>query len=329
MDKRIGKIYLIFLFFICVTGQLHAGITMRMVDGQGYELEQVAAGQPFTVEVIITNMGSNFSSPSIQGDSRITLQSRGQQISTINGNTTAKYFYQGRIDEPGVYAFGPATVTQAGQSSSSNAMHITVGTTQKTIGKQRQKDGEEILFTLSLDKKRVFVGELVIATLTFYYADDTVSLKNIMPPALDGFTVRGDVNKYTQGQEKIKGSVYQYVRWEWQLYPTKSGALTIPAYGAEYEKLASHTNHFGFELFFAGRNERIRAYSNALSVQVDPLPPHNGPVTAIGSFKQVTATIQPSVAQEGEALVLAIEFEGDGDLDAIKTPTLRNMPEAA
>ncbi len=304
---------------------MYAGVTLRMTDAQGHDLEQVAAGQPFTVEVVIVDMGSQVNAPSIQGDSRITLQMSNRQFTTINGKNSAKYSYQAQINEPGVYVLGPATVA----SSNSNTMHVTVGTTQKTLGKQHKKDSEEVLFELSLDKKHLFVGESTIVTLTFYYIDDTVALKNIIQPTFEGFTVNGDVNTYTQGQEKIKGSLYKYVRWEWQLSPTKTGTLTVPAYGAEYEKLASNNNRFGLELFFMGRmNERLRTYSNALSIQVDPLPPYNGLVTTIGFFKQVTATIEPPVAQEGEALVLAIEFEGDGDLDAIKTPELRGMPEA-
>jgi len=330
MDKKIGNLHLILLLLICSVGSVYAGITLRMTDAQGHELEQVAAGQPFIVELAVSDMGSHGSAPSIKGDSRITLQNRGQHSSTYNGKTTLKYLYQARIDEPGTYVLGPATVVQAGQPSNSNTMYIIVGTTQKTIGKQNKKESEDVLFELSVDKKRLFVGESTPVTLTFYYSDDTVVLKNIMPPALEGFSLRGvDVNHYTRGEEKIKGSLYNYIRWEWQLSATKSGTLIIPAYGAEYEKLASNNNRFGFELFFAGRtNERVRVYSNALSIYVDPLPPYNGPVTAIGSFKQVTATLEPSVAQEGEALVLAIEFEGDGDLDAIKTPELQAMPEA-
>ena len=329
MDKRIGKTFLIFLLLTCSIGSVYAGVTLRITDTQGHELEQVAAGQPFMVEVVIADIGSQASAPSFKGDSRITLQSRGQQFTSINGKSNAKYSYLGQINEPGVYVLGPATVMQAGQPNDSNVMHITVGTTQKTVGKQHKQENEEVLFELSLDKKHLFVGESALVTLTFYYMDDTVALKNIIQPTFDGFTVSGDVNKYTEGREKIKGSVYSYVRWEWQLYPNKTGALTIPAYGAEYEKLASNNHRFGLELFFAGRlNERLRTYSNAQSIQVDPLPPYNGLVTAVGLFKQVTATIEPSVAQEGEAVVLAIEFEGEGDLDAIKTPELRGMPEA-
>lgn len=329
MDKRIGNVFLIFLLLIGSVGATNAGVTLRITDMQGRALEQVAAGQPFMVEVDVADITSQVSAPTFKGDSDITLQFRGQQFITLNDKSSAKFSYQGQINVPGMYTLGPATVIQAGQPSDSNVMRITVGTTQKTISKQRTQEHEEVLFELHVDKKHLFVGESTPVRLTFYYHEDTVALKNIIQPTFDGFIVQGDVNRYTEGQEKIKGSLYNYVRWEWQLYPHKIGTVTVPAYGAEYEKLSANNHRFGLELFFAGRlNERLRAYSNAQSIQVDPLPPYNGLVTAVGHFKQVAATIEPSVAQEGEALVLAIEFEGEGDLDAIKTPELRAMPEA-
>ena len=52
-----------------------------------------------------------------------------------------------------------------------------------------------------------------------------------------------------------------------------------------------------------------------------------GQVHAVGSFERISADIKPSIAKEGEGMVLTIEIEGVGNLQAIATPKL-SMPDA-
>ena len=61
---------------------------------------------------------------------------------------------------------------------------------------------------------------------------------------------------------------------------------------------------------------------------IEELPAYKGHVDAVGTFKRFDAQINPSVAQEGEGMVLILEIEGDGDLANIPTLPLKNMPQS-
>jgi hypothetical protein len=57
------------------------------------------------------------------------------------------------------------------------------------------------------------------------------------------------------------------------------------------------------------------------------LPHYDGRVNGIGVFERMTAEIKPGMAKEGKGMVLALEIEGIGNLDAIAVPAI-SMPTA-
>ena len=326
-----GKVFWIFccsvLFFAMY---LDARVTME-IRSEGNVPHQVAVGRPFTLDVVVDDVYGSIQAPTIKGLDGHSVRLTGTHMTSINGKSNARYSYSVRIDKLGTYTIGPAIVHHQQQELVSDQLQISV---VKDLGMTVQKNKTTNTATthaflrLMIDTETPFVGQKIRCTLRFYYHDTSISLQAIGIPELSGFDIK-EFGKPHTGVAEIDGAQYQYAQWQWDMYPTKPGELLIPAYHADYDiPLKDNNNVFGgFFVFFGNRVDHKRVYSNAITIKVSPLPHSTEPVHAVGSFEHISADIKPGIAKEGEGMVLTIEIEGDGNLEAIKTPTL-HMPDA-
>ncbi len=327
MDRIVGK-SLILLLVLFVSSS-YAAIELRALSMNGEDFEQAEVGQPFILEVMVSDSGGSLHVPTIKGLERFAAKRTGLYMSSINGKSTTKYTYQVRIDKSGIYEIGPAIADYNGNAMQSESLTVTVGDSQVT-GKQNKEvsqASQKALLRLSVDSNDVVVGQKVSGTLRFYYNDSSLELKHIIQPDMIGFMVKNSRGPRI-GKAQVNNSSYHYAEWEWDLYPTKAGELIIPAYGADFA-IPSKRDHFfgGFSILLGSRTERKRVYSNAVKLHVDALPAYDGHVHAIGKFERLRATIKPGVAKEGEGMVLTFEVEGHGNLEEMQSPTMHGIPK--
>jgi hypothetical protein len=321
-DNVVGKLIYLFLMFSVYTS-VYAGVVLRAVDDDGETIEQVQIGHPFTLEVIITDLGQTVP-PAIEGVSQLVIRRTGYQMHTINGVSSLKYSYLARIDQPGSYTVGPARVTaQAGQYSSNQ---LTLEATEYDPLAVQQNQSDPIFLRCIVDKDSVVVGERINCSLRFYYDRSMLGLKDIGQQNISGFD-RKNIQGPRQGTEVVDGKQYQIAEWTWQWYPRTPGAYTIPAHYADFEITDRRNTARTWGGFFNAGKTTKRAYSNALNINVGALPAYPHEVTAVGRFEHVKASISPALAKQGEGMVLTIEFEGDGDLEALRVPIVRGMPQ--
>ena len=327
MGKIIGSILLIISF----STLLQADILLRMTDQRGSPISQAGAGQAFIIEATISDSSSHFGGqPSIAGLEKFNIRSSGMRINSVNGRTQVKYVYEVSINEPGVYDIGPARLGTIDKIS--NTLKVVVGESQmsnqnETFSRKKTEDQKAFL-KLFLDKKKVSVGERVQCCLRFYYNDPTISIKNLIAQESPAFRSK-NARSAVQGTEIIDGQEYHFVEWVWDIYPTNCGKITIPAYGANYEKYVERDDFWGgLGRFFGNRIETKRIYSNAATLKVDPIPETDKPVNGIGEFAYIHLSAQPTVARQGEGILVTVEIAGDGDMDAIEFQSLQNLPES-
>ncbi|MGE0206855.1 MAG: BatD family protein, partial [Candidatus Babeliales bacterium] len=70
-------------------------------------------------------------------------------------------------------------------------------------------------------------------------------------------------------------------------------------------------------LFNSGMEQK-QIFSQAVSLDVQELPEHTGPVHGIGVYDSLTAVVDHAQAQEGEGIVYRLTLKGDGDLQSIQ-----------
>lgn len=290
---------------------------------------QVVIGQPFIIDVIIDDVQGSVQVPTIKGLERFNAHRTGMYMSTINGRSSTRYSYQVRIDTVGSYTIGPAVVHYQQQELISNVVNVTVAkdiATSTSLGKNQQE--AKAFLRLMVDTESVVVGQKIGCTLRFYYQDSSLSLQNLGMPELPGFDVK-NMSNVEGGIADNNGVPYRYAQWHWDMYPTKPGEFIIPAYNIDYE-VPSHDNNRllgGLFMFMSARVDRKRVYSNAITIKVLPLPHYDGEVHAIGVFERIAGEIKPGMAREGEGMVLVIEIEGVGNVEAIAVPKI-TMPDA-
>ncbi|HLJ31210.1 MAG TPA: BatD family protein [Candidatus Babeliales bacterium] len=325
MVKIVGKIFII----CCSVMSLYIDARIYMeVRTENDTQNRVVVGQPFTLDVVIDDVYGSIPSPTIKGLDKFPHRQSGSYMSSVNGKAMIRYSYQVSIDAIGSYVLGPATVMYQQQELVSNQVHVEV---VKDVGTQQQSKNNKsadskIFLRFMVDNESVVVGQKIGCILRFYYQDPSISLANVGTPELSAFDVK-ETSQLEHGVAEIDDVQYKYVQWRWDMYPTKPGDFVIPAYNADYE-IPSKDNHFlaGF-LMLMNRAERKRVYSNALTLKVAALPYCDFPVHAVGVFERFSAEIKPGMAKEGEGMVLTMDIEGDGNLQAIATPSL-NVPSA-
>ena len=140
MDRIIGRWW--YTFFLICSSWMYAGMSLQVVDTQGVPLEQVATGQPFRLEVTVTDVSSFSQYPHVAGVEKFAVRNTGMRITTVNGRTTAHYSYELRIDTPGSYILGPAEFTIRGNTFSSNKINIR----KQLLQKNRNENMKRLLY---------------------------------------------------------------------------------------------------------------------------------------------------------------------------------------
>lgn len=323
MITTVGRLILLLLlipFYLCP-----ATINLKLTTLEGAALEQAGAGQPFLLNVIVTNTSNSAQYPTLKGIDNLHVRQSGFQMNMVNGATSVTYHYRIRIDTLGNYTLGPAQITEEGNIIESNPITIAVGDIQKSSGTRAQKTAAAApIMKLTCDTTQVYVGQKINAELSFYTPDPTAVLQTIIEPensATSGLVIKNKQTQPITGTEKINGTEFRFAKWNFQITPTKSGSLIIPAYAAQY---TSQANAPMLSFFF--HNDAKRVYSNTVALDVQPLPPSLRAPTFIGTINQMHSQVNPTHARVGEGIVYSITLNGDGDFDSMGMLALQ-MPE--
>lgn len=291
---------------------------MHVTNMDGSALEQAGVGQPFLIQVDIKDIPNTSIEPVIQNTDNIAMHQMGVKMADINGNARVTYIYKSRIDNPGNYTIGPATITLNGSTTSTSAITLTVANTAKLKNSPKK---QEHFLKLEVDKDQLVVGEQAVVTLSLYTTSRDVQPKQVAIPTLQTVSLQKQ-DFEDQKEVDIAGKKYFMTQWRWYLYPKEKDRLVIPAWSLEFEQPRRGITSF---YSFFGTNETKRIYSNALELHIDPLPEQ--PIDFVGSDVTLTASVDHASAKVGEAFVLTLTLAARGNVAEIKELPLRNMPE--
>lgn len=320
MGKILGNTGILFL--LTVSCLVSAQGVLQVVDEMGSPLKGVQAGRPFTVELNLSGGGALDEAPVIEGIDQFEVQDSSWSHSVINGEVSVAYRYNVVAQKPGDYIVGPALFSQGGAQEVSNSVQVEVGTERLSD----EKEDAPVLVRLSLDKDRAVVGERIIATLRYYYTDPSCRLRNFIEQTAEDIT-RKKARGPRQGTEYIDDVEYDYIEMDWDMYPKKTGEITVPAFAAEYEaKMPRNPMFGGISRLLGMASAQKRVYSNAVTIQVDPLPASDQTVQGVGAVDIFELSANPAIVSQGEGAVLTLTLKGDFDPDQIEIEGLRGVP---
>lgn len=312
---------------------IYAALSLQLTDMQGEQIEEAQVGEPFLMIVCATESDEQLGELSIKGMQDFFVRRVGQRLMTINGNKSAQYTYQVRIDKAGTYTLGPAV--DANTQEKSKTVHLKV---QAATDKPKQQSNrttktdnkkvEPVLLRLWVDNDTVYVGQKVKALLRFYYPeDDAITIEQVIaedPTSVVMTEKKGPV----KGSQEIEGKRYIFCEWSWDMFPSEAGQVVIPAYSLDYAKHLPMDKYLsGWAALLGPRYEHKKLYSNAITLQVKPLPQTDKEVHAVGQFWQYRISINSAVTKQYEGMVLTIALEGIGNLKDLQLPDLL-MPDA-
>lgn len=320
MGRIVGRAW--YLFFICIPFFAFAQSSLRVVDEEGDPLKKVQAGRPFMIQLELSGGGSLDNTPMIEGLDQFAVQDSSWSHTIINGDVTITYRYSVIASNPGTYTVGPASFSRNNVQEVSNALQLQVGTEQ--VGDSDQD--ALVLVRLSVDKDRVVKGERVVATLRYYYTDPSTKLRNFIEQQTEDIT-RKKARGPWSGIERINDTEYNYVELDWDMYPQTTGSITVPAFAAEYEVKTKQDPLFGSISRLLGMAAaQKRAYSNAVTLQVDDIPHSDKPLQGVGIIDSFEISADPSVVKQGEGSIVTLTVKGDFDPDQITIAELQNVP---
>jgi hypothetical protein len=184
-------------------------LAVLKLQGQDIVLEVdypsvVQAGQQFSVSWTVNSGGGEFSAPSFEGFYRLmgpqTSYSSSTQI--INGKishqTTYSYLYYLQALTEGQFVIPPASYTYKNKTYYSDSLRIEVaggrasvqsGQAGANAGAETKAEvtGSDLFVDLSLNRKEVYIGEHIAATVKIYTRVDLSGINEIKYPPFTGF----------------------------------------------------------------------------------------------------------------------------------------------
>ncbi len=339
---------IIFLYFTLIMPHVTAAQDISVIADYP---KVVSAGEQFSVSWTINTGDGDFTAPSFDGFYKVmgpqTSYSSSTQI--INGKvtreTTYSYVYYLQALKEGNYIIPPAVVTIRNRTYRSDSLRISVtGDASGMQGVQtdsddtRQEndirpDGGDIFLNILLDRREVFQGDHIIATVKLYTSVDISGISEIRFPSFNGF-VKTDLETpqlTSLKRETINGVTYGTgIIQQFLLYPQVSGDIDIdPVRISVLTRQKTGRSDPFFGDFFSTYTTVPRAVeSKPVKVRVNPLPsPKPDDFSGIVGKMEINALLDKDSVNVNDAVNLKILLSGRGNLRLARLPDLRLSPD--
>lgn len=328
------------------------------------EQTEVYVGQPFVLQVQVEG-SDEVERPDLSGLESFQVQEAGggqnnsQSISIVNGKIS-------RVVRRG-YTFNYRLTAKATGYLVIPAIAVTAeGKTRRTqpirIRAVPPEENDDFRLRLNLSDERVYVGQPVILTVTWYVGGNVEEF-SFNVPLLDDrrFDVTGfnddidpnqqdayvriplgdDVVIGRKGRATLDGRSFLTVKFEKVLIPRQPGSIQVPQATVSMRAVQGYQRRGGnsvFDDFFSdgifGRRAVYKDFvvpSNTPTIEVRELPTEGRPADFSGLIGQlqVAAEATPVNVSVGDPITLTVRVEGPRYLDNVALPPLDNQPALA
>lgn len=308
----------------------------------------VSVGDQFRLTLSVNARGDNLKLPDLSNFDLLMGPSTSQSTSVqiINGRTTQSqsfsYTYILRAKEQGTFTIRPASIDVDGKVIVSNPLTIQVVTGRPQQPQQQAQPGdqgepqasganisrEDLFIRLELNKRNVYKGEQIIATVKLY-ANPNLPLtgfEEVNLPTYEGFYTQ-DIDIPQQinfTREVYNDKIYQVgILKKTVLFPQQTGSITIRPFSITTLVQQRVRQRSFFDDFFTGlQTARAKLTADAVTISVRDLPPAPSSFYGgVGSFN-LTSEISNTEATTNDAVTLKVTISGSGNLRLIQTPKL-------
>jgi hypothetical protein len=323
------------------------------VDGK--TVPTVAMGETFDVIVVLTDIDND--SVNVPGLEyfRVMAQSHGQEINSFNGRQSSRITKHVTVaaKQAGNVTIGPIKANAGGSAVESNSitLHVvadgqaikhptapapTASANQQTAGSNNEQP--MVVCKLEAETKHAVVGQAIPVTASVYIAGPVVECALAQDPSKPGglISAPGCTIKEVQAEQRqpdtYQGRACTRLDKKFILFPLQQGSKTIQPFHVVFisrsPQRQRHNNPFDAFFNFVSNNiEQHQTQSNPLTIDIAPLPPHQGAVDGIGHFTNYTAAVDKTNVSTNDPIMLTLTIEGKGNFEHITTPKLA-LPES-
>lgn len=285
---------------------------------------------------VIVRDGSNAERPQLEGGDDFDMTFIGPQTSMtiVNGSVSSEARYNYRLvpKRQGTLTTPAATIESDGAVITAQALTVSVS---QAAPEQPQEADAPVRLSQSVEKSRIFVGEQLPYQLDLI---TRVSILEFQFPDLsfDGFWSER-LAENERGRRMIGGMPHTVLRNRRALFPLVPGKAHLPAreltikvrerMGRGGNSLFDMDDPFGnevFEEFFGGRVAERTLRSNALDIEVIPLPapqpdiPLWGLPSAIVGKTEISVKPGTDELKVGESRTITVTVTSLGNLNPLK-----------
>ena len=306
----------------------------------------VVVGQQFTIEWTVNSGGGEFSAPSFDGFVKLMgpQTSYSSKTEIVNGRMSQQisysYIYYLQATREGKFVIRPAIFTYKNKTFTSDSLHIEVVSSASrrqnvATGTNSGSDagiesaGSDFFVNLSLNRKEVFLGEHIVATVKIYTRVSLAGINEIKYPPFTGF-LRTDIETpplTSLKQENVDGTIYGTgVVQQFLLYPQVTGEITIDPLQITVlaqQKVGASDSFFG-DFFSTYQTVPKAAASRAVRINVKPLPgtrPQD--FSGVVGKLNIKASISKDSVNVNDAVNVKVVISGNGNLKLAAAPTLK------
>jgi len=307
--------------------------------------EVIKAGQQFNITWTVNSGGGEFAAPAFTGFAKLmgpqTSYSSSTQI--INGkmtqSTSYTYVYYLQALNEGKYVIAPAVFTLKNKKIVSDSIHIEVigNSVQNQSGSTDNSEvdpaGNDVFVNLTLNRKEIFLGEYVVATVKIYTKVNLSGINEIKYPSFDGF-LKSDIETpplKSLRQENVNGTIYGTgIVQQFLLYPQLTGEISIDPVQISVlvQQKSRQTDPFFGDFFSSYQTLPKAAISKAVKVNVKPLPGIKpGNFSGIVGKLDLKAVLNNDTVNVNDAVNFKITISGSGNLKIAEAPSLKLSPD--
>lgn len=315
-------------------------VTFTMEAPQVVEL-----GEQFRLAFSVNAKGQNLKLPDLSDFDVLMGPSTSQSTSfqLINGVSSQavsfSYLYILRAKKEGKFNIGSGTITVDGSEYKSNTQSVEVvkgsakpstggvDTPTSTPGTVPRND---LFVKLNLDKRSLYKGEHLTATIKIYSKVNLNGFEDISIPNFEGFWSQDILlpQQISLQRETYNGEIYNVgTLKKTLLFPQQTGNITIGSVKIDciVQQRVKKSQSMFDDFFDSFANVKATIISDPVSVNVLPLPtPPSGFSGAVGNFS-IKSSITAKNVRENDAITIKLDVSGNGNIKLINPPKI-NFP---
>ena len=297
----------------------------------------VTVGQQFNVSWTINADDGEFAAPSFDGFYKImgpqTSRSSSRQLISgkLSQHVSQSYTYYLQAVQEGKFTIPPAKFTLRNKAYFSDSMRIEIVGSQQGAGSAggAEPSGNDLFLSLSLNRKEIFLGEHILATVKIYTRVTLSGINEIKYPSFNSFT-KTDLPTpplTSLREENVNGTVYGAgTVQQFLLYPQVTGEIEIDPVQMSVlvqQKINKSDPFFG-DFFSSYQTVHRVVASQASKIIVKPLPgaKPNDFSGVVGKLK-IDAALSKDSVDVNDAVNLKITISGTGNLKIAAAPKLK------